>query len=111
MPDYKPIICERTDKAIADWQEQMRSSGALDEPPADLGPLPWSPTGRTGTIGRGLLPEWGVNYAAFLVITMEETMTHDQGMADHQSTTRKLIIRTTSQGQSQLPWVNTHSAS
>ncbi len=78
------------------------------QPPENVAEL-LNPTGRTGALGRGLLPAWGSNPAVVVIFTLEEKLPYSLSVVESESILRKVLVRACPKRKHQLPWVSNHS--
>ncbi|KAG5447154.1 Transient receptor putative cation channel sub M member 2 [Clonorchis sinensis] len=105
-PHYSPIEgwTESNDFVEAMTSREWNPMGTTYVPPAEQVPpdpetgMPRNPNGRTGVVGKGLLPVWGPNPAIIMVLT-RYTSASSYGPGELQAAVCELQITR------QLPWV------
>ncbi|GAA50779.1 transient receptor potential cation channel subfamily M member 2, partial [Clonorchis sinensis] len=111
-PHYSPIEgwTESNDFVEAMTSREWNPMGTTYVPPAEQVPpdpetgMPRNPNGRTGVVGKGLLPVWGPNPAIIMVLT-RYTSASSYGPGELQAAVCELQITR------QLPWCTEKSTS
>ncbi|VUZ52389.1 unnamed protein product [Hymenolepis diminuta] len=102
FPNYEPKMFDNAERFAPDWKAEEMEEGHIKGRKSMV--LLKNPTGRTGTAGRGLLPTFGPNPAAVVVLILEEHPSDYEPDFRKKEVLRRVLLRSCPQRKYQLPW-------
>ncbi|VUZ55795.1 unnamed protein product [Hymenolepis diminuta] len=102
FPNYEPKMLDNRERFSPDWTTEEMEEGNTKGRKSMV--LLKNPTGRTGTAGRGLLPNFGPNSAVVVVFILVENLPKYESNSSEGEVLHRILLRSCPPRKHQLPW-------